>query len=81
VRAGASDAIHHGLNGLLLQDPNNSEELAGHIAALRGDSALRKRLGDAGQMTAQNYGWDKSAAQLKEFLLNAAAAKRSRSQS
>lgn len=76
VRAGASEAIHHGFNGLLLQDPNNSEELAGHIAALRGDSALCKRLGDAGQMTAQNYSWDKNAAQLKEFLLNAAAAKR-----
>jgi hypothetical protein len=27
-------------------------------------------------MTAQNYSWDKNAAQLKEFLLNAAAAKR-----
>jgi UDP-glucose:(heptosyl)LPS alpha-1,3-glucosyltransferase len=73
VCAGASEAIQHGVNGLLLEKPNDPQELAGHILELYGDPSLRHRLGKAAEITAQDYNWEKNAEQLKEFLLNAAA--------
>jgi glycosyltransferase involved in cell wall biosynthesis len=78
VRAGASEAIHHGVNGLLLQNPNDPRELARHIAELHGDPSLRQRLGKAAEISAQDYSWEKNAKQLKDFLLNAARQKSSR---
>lgn len=43
---GVPDLIEHGVTGLLFQ-PQNAEELAGHMRALAGDPPLRRRLGDA----------------------------------
>jgi glycosyltransferase involved in cell wall biosynthesis len=78
VCAGASEAIQHGVNGLLLEEPNDPQELAGHILELYRDPSLRHRLGKAAEITAQDYNWEKNAEQLKEFLLNAAAQRSAR---
>jgi glycosyltransferase involved in cell wall biosynthesis len=68
VRAGASQAIQHGSNGLLLQDPTSPQELAQHINNLFSDRALRERLGKSAEITARGYAWENNAAQLMDFL-------------
>ncbi len=76
VRAGASEAIQHGMNGLLLKDPASAEELARHIGELFWDEALRQRLGQAAEITARGYNWERNAQALMDFLTRAAAHRR-----
>ena len=76
VRAGASQAIEHGSNGLLLQDPTSSEELAQLIRNLFSNQALRLQLGKSAEITARGYSWESNAAQLMDFLADVAARKK-----
>jgi UDP-glucose:(heptosyl)LPS alpha-1,3-glucosyltransferase len=73
VRAGASEAIQHGLNGFLLRDPANAEELAQHIKNLFLNSPLRQQLGKSAEITARAYTWEKNTEQLMDFLARVAA--------
>ena len=78
VRAGASQAIEHGSNGFLLQDPTSPQELAQCVGNLFSDQALRDRLGKSAEITARGYSWEKNAAQLMDFLTRVAARKKTR---
>jgi len=76
MKAGASEIINHGLNGLLLQDPTNVRELAGLIRRLVNDGSLRELLAGNAVSTARQCTWDRNAAAIWE-LLNKASAKKS----
>jgi glycosyltransferase involved in cell wall biosynthesis len=73
ARAGASQAIQHGLNGFLLQDPTSPQELAQWVGNLFSEPALRERLGKSAEITARGYSWENNAAQLMDFLTDVAA--------
>lgn len=72
VRAGASELIRHGENGLLLQQPTDAWELATLLRQLLADKALCQRLGHAAAHFVQrNCSWDQNAARTREFLEDA----------
>jgi glycosyltransferase involved in cell wall biosynthesis len=73
VRAGASELIQHGVNGLLLRDPTNERELAMYIGELFIDASLRQRLGEAAEITARDHSWERNAQELMTFLQGAVA--------
>lgn len=57
-KIGAGELIMDGYDGLLLNDPNNVEEIADKIEMLVKDESLRIRLGMNARKTAQKYTWD-----------------------
>jgi len=62
--AGVSELITHGIDGMVLQDPRDAGSLARLISALHRDPALRAALGKNAARTAQQYTWERNAAQL-----------------
>jgi UDP-glucose:(heptosyl)LPS alpha-1,3-glucosyltransferase len=65
--AGVSEIIHHGVDGIVLEDPTDAEALSGWINRLLTEPALRKRLGDAAAQTASQYTWERNAEQMREL--------------
>jgi UDP-glucose:(heptosyl)LPS alpha-1,3-glucosyltransferase len=61
--AGAAELIQHGVNGLLLDDYNNSAELAQKMRAIAEDPSLAERIGQAARRTAESHSWDVTAAE------------------
>ncbi len=61
--AGAAELIQHGVNGFLLDDYNDSAELAEKMRAVAEDPALAERIGHAGRRTAECHSWDVTAAE------------------
>jgi glycosyltransferase involved in cell wall biosynthesis len=78
-RAGASELINDGKNGMVLRNPDNPDELARVLRTLYMNPDLSRRLGHEACSTAQSQSWDHNAAQTWEFLKDAATRK-SRSQ-
>jgi len=68
IRAGASEVIQHGVNGLLLQDPADSQELARHISDLVCNPDLCRRLSEGAEIAARRYDWAENAQELMNFL-------------
>ena len=66
-QAGVSEVITEGVDGFILADPRDSGRLAELIDLLRGDEALRQKIGEAAAKTAQQYTWDKNATQLDKL--------------
>src|SRR6202040_3286565 len=62
ARAGASEIVHHGENGFVLRDPEDSSELAGLLRSLYVDAALREKLANEAARTAARETWDRNAA-------------------
>lgn len=60
-QAGLSEWIVPGENGLVLENPDDAAELAGHLARLRDDPAARARMGRAARSTAEAFSWDRIA--------------------
>jgi glycosyltransferase involved in cell wall biosynthesis len=58
--------IEHGINGLVLNDFNNVDELAELMRSLAADRAFARKLGQAGRVTAEQYSWDIVAARTME---------------
>jgi glycosyltransferase involved in cell wall biosynthesis len=77
IRAGASEAIQHRKNGLLLQDPTNENELARCLRELFDNKSLRVSLSEAAQASARDYNWERNAQELLQFLQSAVAHMRS----
>jgi len=75
INAGVSEIINDGLNGLLLQSPTDTVELARLIRRLFADGALREQLGRNAISTAGQSTLDHSAAAMWD-LLNKANAKK-----
>ena len=80
ITMGASEIMRDGVDGLILRDPTNVEDLAAKIRLLWSDAALRSRLGAEATQTAQQYTWDRNgkeiSAILQEVLRSKAADKR-----
>jgi len=68
TRAGASEIVRDGENGLLVRGPEDSGELAGLVRTLYADGALRERLGEKAVQTASRETWDRNAVETWEFL-------------
>jgi len=67
-RAGVSEIVTDGQDGLILNDPTDAEDLAAKIARLSEDSELGRVLGEQGYRTARRYTWDENAARLKQAI-------------
>jgi glycosyltransferase involved in cell wall biosynthesis len=66
-KAGASEIITHGRDGLILEEPTDSGELARLIAQVEDDASLRERLSKNGAQTARKFTWDANAEQMKRL--------------
>lgn len=65
--AGVSEIITDGVDGLILNDPRDPDELAKLIQRLYTDEEFRKRLGEAAAQTARQYTWERNAQQMHEI--------------
>jgi len=63
-RAGVSDFITSGVDGLVLDDPTDAAALASMIRGLFDDRALGERLGAKAAETAQQFSWEQNARDL-----------------
>ena len=63
-RAGVSELVSDGVDGMVLKDPRNSASLAKLISQLQSDFKLRQTLADNAARTASQYTWERNAAQL-----------------
>lgn len=76
ARAGASDVVTDGVDGLILRDPMDSARLADMIRSLYTDPALCSRLGARAAVTARQFTWERNgrdvAAVFEEILLRKA---------
>src|SRR5208283_1348621 len=72
VQAGASELIHDAETGLLLQNPQDHEELSELIGRIVGDPRLGVRLGEAASKHVRTHcNWDENAEQTSKALLAA----------
>lgn len=76
-RAGVSELVTHGEDGYILENPEEPGELAPLIEKLQGDDMLRERMGLRASAMARQYTWERNAAQFREILMSALAAKKS----
>ena len=60
-RAGAAELIQDGIDGLLLKEPTDFEEIAIKLEALLNDRYFRRRLGLSARQTALDYTWEQVA--------------------
>jgi glycosyltransferase involved in cell wall biosynthesis len=74
--AGVSELITHEVNGLVLCDPQAPQALARLLERVFMDESLRKRIAEAGAITAQQWTWDRNAIEMWELLKRAAERKR-----
>src|SRR5579863_7050472 len=66
--AGVSEIIHHGEDGLVLENPADARTLSEMIGRLCDDPAWRDKLGKAATVTAGKYTWERNARELGEIL-------------
>ena len=59
--AGAADVIVDGVNGLLLREPSDVNDLAARIESLLSNAELRKTMGECARKTAENLSWNQVA--------------------
>lgn len=71
-RSGVSQAITHGSDGFLLENPEDAEALAELLSRLCQEPALRRSLGENAARTAQSYSWERNASETWDFLCKAA---------
>jgi glycosyltransferase involved in cell wall biosynthesis len=64
-QAGVSELVTHGVDGYILEDPEQPDELALLIAKLYEDQELREGMGRRAAETARQYTWERHADQLK----------------
>jgi glycosyltransferase involved in cell wall biosynthesis len=79
-RAGVSDIIEDRINGLILRDPRNPEEIASALRTLITESGLCRELGERATSTAQNHTWARNAESTWEWLNEVARDKKSAQQ-
>jgi glycosyltransferase involved in cell wall biosynthesis len=63
-RAGVSEVLTNGVDGLVLNDPKDVASLAKLVSLLHNNPVLRRTLGDNAARTARQYTWEHNAAQL-----------------
>ncbi len=67
-RAGVSEIIRDGINGMVLRDPQDTNEIAAALRTLIADPALCERLGESARCTAQEHDWNRNAQEFWEWL-------------
>jgi len=75
-RAGVSEIIHDGTNGVILRDPENVQEIAGVLRTLISNPALCRSVGEAGAVIALEHGWDRNAQATWDWLSEVARQKK-----
>lgn len=55
--AGAAELITDGVNGLLINDPNDIDEIHSTILKLSNNATIRREMGRAARLTVLNYTW------------------------
>jgi UDP-glucose:(heptosyl)LPS alpha-1,3-glucosyltransferase len=65
---GTAEIINDGVDGLILREPTDAEDLAAKIGRLWSDAALRSRLGERAAQTAQQYTWDRNGLEMRAIL-------------
>ncbi len=79
--AGVAELISDGIDGVLLSDPRDSEELARKLRDLVTDEGCRRRMGARARHTAEQYSWPEIAVRTESLyyeLLRGGAARRQR---
>jgi glycosyltransferase involved in cell wall biosynthesis len=79
-RAGVSEIIDDGINGIILRDPRNTQELISALRHLITDPLWCRQLGEHAARRAQNQTWDRNAQLTWEWLNEVARSKKSSSQ-
>jgi glycosyltransferase involved in cell wall biosynthesis len=69
ITCGVSELITDGVDGMVLRDPLNTQELAAKIRQLHQNPEMRKRLGERAAETARRLTWDQNGKELTKFLL------------
>jgi UDP-glucose:(heptosyl)LPS alpha-1,3-glucosyltransferase len=64
---GTAEIMTDGVDGLILQDPNDSRTLAAHMRAVCIDAGLRARLAERAAETASRYTWDDNGRQFSQI--------------
>jgi glycosyltransferase involved in cell wall biosynthesis len=67
ITNGTAEIITDGVDGLIVQDPNDAEELAQKIRLVFDDADLRSRLGENAARTTQQYTWDRNGEQIRSI--------------
>jgi UDP-glucose:(heptosyl)LPS alpha-1,3-glucosyltransferase len=68
IFAGISSLLHDGIDGFVLQEPQDAEMLGKLIRMLFEQKELRGRVGEAAAKTALEWTWDRNAAMVWDFL-------------
>jgi UDP-glucose:(heptosyl)LPS alpha-1,3-glucosyltransferase len=68
VFAGVSPQIQHGIDGFVLQNPQDSQALAEILERLQSDPEFAGRIGAAAATKAQDWTWDRNAAAIWDVL-------------
>jgi UDP-glucose:(heptosyl)LPS alpha-1,3-glucosyltransferase len=66
-RAGVSEVVTDGVDGLVLKDPNDVASLAKLISELHKNPILRQTMGEKAARTARRYTWNRNAEQLSQL--------------
>jgi glycosyltransferase involved in cell wall biosynthesis len=77
-RAGAHEIITEGADGIILRDPQNTEELAAALRSLITNPVLCRQLGERATRTAQNHTWGRNAEATWAWLNEVAHQKKNR---
>lgn len=67
-RNGTSEIITNGVDGLILNDPADSQTLAGMIRRLYADAEFRAGMGQTAAHTAQGFTWERNGRELAAIL-------------
>ena len=62
---GTAEIITDGVDGLIVQDPNDANDLANKVRLLYGSVELCRSLGDNAVRTAQKYTWDRNGEEIR----------------
>ncbi|MBI4552919.1 MAG: glycosyltransferase family 4 protein, partial [Candidatus Latescibacteria bacterium] len=65
--AGAAEVIRDGMDGLLVHNPRDAREIAGHIHRLMADPELRARLGQQGRTRVEGLSWQAFAERVERI--------------
>ena len=72
---GGSAIIHHGTDGLILEDPSDTKTLSEWLARLANDVDWRSMIGEAAARTAAEYTWERNASHMRDVIERARIAR------
>src|SRR5580700_6180055 len=70
ITNGTAEIITDGVDGLIVQDPNDPKELAAQIRRVCEDPNFRRQVGENAARTSLRYTWDQNGEQMKEIFKN-----------